>query len=349
MDVLFFRSLARAQTAEASSAVRGVAQRSYFELLSQLFQAEVHVRILWSTRTFSFFLHDENEALRHYQARHDKISQQQQEQQLREAEAEAAARAQQGKSRRHDSRAGSGGAGTSATASAAAWRRIEVDGEPQVSSRLLRLRSIVELESTGIQMQITLKDSRKEVLLSADTVLILDRFSPSSPCRRCLESVCDTPLPPTRISSVSSLESALTPSRPLAQRRDGLSPPGGVEGEPPSRTDSTDGDTSDAQPPETSGAAREGVAAEPIGLARAVAAALRADPDAAHAALPLGARRLGRRADLRPLPAALDLPLRAHRGHLVARARGGAAQLADGLLAAAPLALGARLLRLALL
>lgn len=41
-----------------------------------------------------------------------------------------------------------------------------------MSSRMLRGCSIVELESTDIHLQITLKDSTKEIVLTADTVLV---------------------------------------------------------------------------------------------------------------------------------------------------------------------------------
>ena len=59
------------------------------------------------------------------------------------------------------------------------------------------------LGGSGIWLQVTLKDTRKEILLSADTVLVLDRFSPSSPCRRCLESVVDPQPPPQPVGPPS--------------------------------------------------------------------------------------------------------------------------------------------------
>jgi len=63
MDVLFFRSLARAETSEASHAMLvPYTGRSVLELLGGAFQSPLHVRIPFSCTSFSVCLLDERQA-----------------------------------------------------------------------------------------------------------------------------------------------------------------------------------------------------------------------------------------------------------------------------------------------
>ena len=100
---------------------------------------------------------------------------------------------------------GGAGAGAGAGRTEGAREGAPAGGGARPPPPPLPLDPIAELVFYAIDGDVVLwPDGEREVLISVQNLLLLDRYTPSSPCRRCIESVRAPPQPPSSSSSTAA-------------------------------------------------------------------------------------------------------------------------------------------------